>query len=149
VSAAALQQTPALEVAFRHMGPGDEALVRDSWVRTFRYGPLRQGVPEQRYFTDQRNRISRLLERGAQVLLAINPEDASQVLGWACFEKREGADVLHYLYVKSIFRRDFGIARRLLAEAGLGEGLVYTHHTHDWLPLAMRLRATYRPDLLP
>lgn len=99
--------------------PGDIPLVMDSWQRSFSRSRHAGVVPNNLWVDTMRSLVTGLLARGAKILVARNPDDAWQVLGWICFEADEHKRAVHYLFVKDPWRRD-GIASELLA-AALGE----------------------------
>jgi ribosomal protein S18 acetylase RimI-like enzyme len=130
------------EVSLRPAHAADTAFVVDSWLKSFRSSS--GDVPGPIYWRSHREVVDALLQR-ANVLVACNPEDASQIFGWAAFEKRAGVLVLHYLYVKEPFRR-YGIATRLLRTLS-AKGCQYTHHTKAFARMARTWRAHFNPYL--
>lgn len=81
------------------------------------------GRPKNTQLQRLRDRMSLLWLR-ATFIVATDPSDTEQILGWICFE----GSVVHYVYVKSAFRRQ-GIARTLFAAAGLTSAVNCTHWT--------------------
>ncbi len=130
------------EVCFRAATEADAPLLLDSWMRSFRKS---QGhVPGPIYAVFQREKVLRLLGRSAvSVLVACNPEDASQVFAYAASERRGGILVLHYLYTKHAFRR-MGIGTLLLRRLE-ALGCHYTHRTPAGERLARRFSAHFNP----
>lgn len=94
---------PCVREAF----PGDLKYVHSSWHTSFWKTSARKYLTRGVYDRGQDQRIDRLISR-SNVLVAYFPEVEDEILGWACIE----GDVLHYAYVKAIYRRR-GIASGL------------------------------------
>lgn len=127
-----------LPVSIRDMVSGDVPLIYDSWIHSC--------LPSQRRDWGNnafklRRRIDALIRRGSEVKVAIFPEDGDVILGWACAEP---PSVLHYVYVKEVYRRQ-GVAATLLAACGLGAAsvIVCTHWT-KYADLAVGHNAHFR-----
>jgi hypothetical protein len=61
--------------------------------------------------------IKQLLIRGIQIDIAVDPEDPEQFLGWIAHEEIGSQKILHWVYVKRVFRQN-GICKALLMNAG-------------------------------
>ncbi len=97
-------------VAFRAPTPACMPFVFDSWIKSYwKSGPSCSLVPFHVFHHEVHALLEALLPK-CEVLLAVNPDDEAQILGWVC---REGNGVVHYCYVKEPFRR-FRIASMLL-----------------------------------
>lgn len=104
------------------MDPSERGLVVQAWRVSYQDAPGIKGTPADEYFPAMGARIDKLLEESA-VLVALHPEDSTDVVGFAVFD----GPVLHYIYVKHKVRR-IGIARELLKAASLAEPLtMFTH----------------------
>lgn len=73
---------------------------------------------------DRRNRrYNTLKARGAQFIIACDPQNSDLILGWLCFEdfssRHDCCTLLHYVYTKLRYRRQ-GVMRSMLAAAGFG-----------------------------
>jgi GNAT superfamily N-acetyltransferase len=71
-----------------------------------------------------RARISRVLDAGAEILIAHDGEAPELIRGYVVFDPT----VLHYLFIRAEFRGE-GLGRRLLEATGLKGELVCTHLT--------------------
>lgn len=115
--------------------PSERNFVIDSWLRSYEKSEFAH-VVGRRYVLEHRACILRALDATSVVtLLACDLDDPDLVLGFICYE---APSVLHYIYVKSVFRRS-GISRYLLESTVLAEADVLTC-TH-WTPSAMCIRA--------
>lgn len=133
------------QVDIRPARAGDERLILSSWLESFRdCSRTANLVPKPFYFPLQREVSTALLRRG-EVLVACNPMDADQIFGWAVVERIARKPVLHYVYVKQLFRR-MGIASALLNAADCVGGF-YTHHTVHAPAISRRFRLTLNPYL--
>ena len=114
----------------------DLRFVRSSWKTDFWKNHARKSMSHGVYSPGQARRIERLLGRSG-TLVAYFPEVPDEVLGWAVVEH----DVLHYVYVKSSYRR-VGIAKGLT----IGRVRWYSHPTNEAGRCFMRsIEAQFNP----
>ena len=109
----------------------DETFLLDSWLNAYRASPWAGAVPNNKYFDVYGDAIKELLTRGSKVLVACNPDNSSQILGWVCYElSARGDKVVHFVYVKDVFRK-LGIANSLIGAAGINPKgrFYYTYKT--------------------
>lgn len=107
--------------------------VFDAWSNSFRKSPWAGCIPNHLYDQVSRETARTILDRGAVVLVAVTPIDGQEgrrVMGFVVVEPNR--NVLHFLYVKEMYRR-LGIGRALL-EAATAEfdpelDYTYTHRT--------------------
>ena len=140
----------SLPLAFRPAADADVPLILNSWLMSYRNSAFAKAIPNDVYFGDNghRGRILSLLAGEPYLLVACSPEDEDDVRGWICAtvpaERGELTDhaVVHYVYVKQIWRRH-GIATRLLKLA-VPEGVPVVA-THD-MPVARKLPVEFTYD---
>lgn len=116
---------------FRDCTPDDVMDVVKWWTGSYRKSKWAGTIPNNKFSDVQGEVIRQLLSRGAKCLLACNPASPEQVLGFVVHEAtRKGEPVVHYLFVKDIYRKR-GVSKSLLAEVGIpGDGTAfYTHRT--------------------
>lgn len=121
-----------LPIHIRPIRPTDLAFVRDSLWRSHHTATRTKGAkrPFRAYYIAV---LDSLLEREeTSALVAVNPEDKDQILGWLLYADFE-IPVIHYVYVKEPYR-GFGLASTLLEAAGIGDQYVYTF-TNRWSEL--------------
>jgi GNAT superfamily N-acetyltransferase len=115
---------PAAHVAFRPMRPADMPFVLHAWMMSARAAPYNVGQDDAAYFDEAsgyKGLVLRILRHPSTlVLVACGAEDSDHIYGFACGYDDASAQgvpvpVLHYIYVKELFRRN-GIARTLLYE---------------------------------
>jgi GNAT superfamily N-acetyltransferase len=133
----------AIPVQVRTSRQDDESFILSSWINSARGHGIAYGVGPQAYHAGHRRVAERLLAANGAIV-ACAPEDPDVIYAWACVDER--TNVLHFIYVKRDLRRA-GLARRLLDEAGLGDGELSTSH---WTPSLRFLRRTvvYNPYCL-
>ena len=133
----------------------DVPWVFSSWIKSYRqHGPREAQGPRQHYYADKTRGITRVTGTpGVVTLVACNPDNEQQIFGWACGRYWQEDDTLdlHYIHVKSIYRRA-GVARALVSALGLSldTKVRFTHTTavdgaslRDWVPKSW----AYRPNL--
>lgn len=138
----------------------DEGLVYRSYLRSFLkagyrihmvHGVAGASIDDAIYYAGQHDVLDRILQH-AQVSIACGAEDAWQVLGFMIHDDLPSGLVLHYLYVKKMFRRA-GLATAMIHQQLAGRSkLVHTHYTAPWRIFARSLKradieAVYDPFL--
>ena len=126
----------------------DRDFVINAWLMAHRNSSecVRQSNPT--YYSNQEPLIQRLLDV-ATTLVATADDDDDQLAGFITFQHIDGVPVVHYFFVKNLFRRR-GIARELFAAANINPALplVYTHLTHKSLAKDYMYTAKHNPYLL-
>lgn len=97
------------ERLFRAPTAGDVGFLRDTWMDSARGSRVWADVPSDVYKREYGKVVASVLSR-ARVTIACNPRDPDQIFGYVVWEP----SVVHYVYVKYGFRRDF-IAYDLVA----------------------------------
>ena len=128
-------------ISVRLMAPEDRAFVAASWFESYWKGTMNQVVDYTTYKEGQAAVIDKALNSGlTHVVYAQQYPD--EILGYAVFTG-VGRDVLQYVYVKSVYRRQgiaTGLARRARA---------YTHKTRAGQPLVKSLKLRFDPYAVP
>lgn len=139
-----------LGVAIRNALPTDAAFVFSTWQKSYRNGSgFIRRVSGKIYYDAQREVIEALMRRpSTTVAIACNRAEADQIYGWICAEKHNNAVVVHYVYVKSMFRGQ-GIGKALLKAFDVGPSvdMYYTHHTHHADAHVVRPNVFFNPYL--
>lgn len=117
-----LSPADVLTVVVRDAVDTDWAYIEDSWAGSLRnnrydggdddesFRPSDEPPPPRGWYQKIAQRVRELRTRGARFLVACDPSDQNQIIGWACFEK----PIIHYVMVKVYFRGQ-GVARQLIA----------------------------------
>lgn len=110
-------------LTIREGAAGDLNYVLSSWLRNYRTSIKTRGIESEVYYDQQHGHhaaIVAALQRANVLCAGVEP---GQVLGWVCYEQ---PNIVHYIHIKYDFQR-LGVARALLAAAGLRAPLVVTH----------------------
>lgn len=127
-------------LATRPLEPGDWNFILDTWIKTFKKSPYKGMVSKNHYHHEMRYTIEQLVDRGAKIEVAVNPEDREQIVGYSCWEMSlVGVPVIHYIFVKGT--KDLGTKDPVWRQKGLGGSLLrgitkghrflYTFRTRD------------------
>jgi GNAT superfamily N-acetyltransferase len=117
-------------VSLREAVGTDIPFITNSWLKTFADSDHARRIDRDTYFSEQTRRMMRLLARST-VIVAVDPSDAGNILGYVVAEKslkRHGGVDLHWVYVRGAFRR-LGVMGVLLNAVGARRGT--THYTHQ------------------
>lgn len=141
------------EITFitRHLTDDDKAYIYNSWLKNNHNQYPNTLIPKTLYFGPQSAVIERCLDR-AETLIAVFPEDASEILAYICYEHNSEAMILHYLMVKPLYRKK-GIAAELISTAIQDKKLVIATHIFNGVKKLRRklpgVRVVYDPFSLP
>ncbi len=115
-----------------------------AWTQELRHSGFSRSVPDNVYFPEQRRLVTALV-CASTTLVACNPEDANHVFGYVCGVRGvpgSSVSVLHWLYVKSVYRK-VGLGALLLdALLGTVEDRLLTYWSQP------SKFAALRPDVL-
>lgn len=123
-----LQIRPAL--------PTDHNFILATWLKSYRELGTSHPVPEKEiYYREHQEKIKYHLE-SSKCLIATT-DDTDQICGYICFN----GDTVHYIFIKTVFRR-FGIANQLLDAANT---LRQFSHFTKFTPMFKRRGLTFNP----
>lgn len=126
----------------------DIPFIRDSWLKSYRDSEWVAGIPSDIFYRSHGAIVGELLYNSI-IKTARWSKDHNQIYGWIAAEKYKDALVIHYVYVKSAFRK-MGIGRTLFfsLEDIKTQDLLCTHRTwtHKWL--SKKINIKYNPYLL-
>jgi len=118
--------SPELVIVLRPMQDEDTDLIYSSWIRAFCANKSVHPSERSWLFAAQRALVDKLLQR-ADVIVACQPDIDDQVYGYIVHGPGR---VLHWVYVKDIFRRAHVGTRLMLSAFGdFNEHIHYTHRT--------------------
>lgn len=148
-------QTPATkadnflntQINFRPATQADVNFIFNSWLKSNRHSNAATGVLNPVYFAQHHLLIEGLCKQ-SKVIMAVNAEDSSQIYGYSVTQEIEGAQVIHYIYVKEPYRR-LGLAGMLLATVGINlqEPFFATHRTNVCKNFDNKYSLVYNPYL--
>lgn len=135
-----------MTATIRAVNNEDIPFVLSSWLKSYRYSQAARNVVNDIYFSEQVGQKARILEMlsDCRTLVACDEEEGDCIYGWICAESIEGSvpPVVHYVYVKSSYRRR-GLARALLKAAGVGGAPFWA--THETAAIRGRIDYVYCP----
>lgn len=134
------------------LGTADHhSMIMASWMRSYRNTMGMRFLTPDVYIVEQHALCEKLLDNSI-VLVARWKEEPDEIYGWLCYDRIDpGGLVVHFIYVKKMFRR-LGIAAALLEQAGCkrNDSVIATHHTYaiNQSGFALsKLRIKYNPYL--
>jgi ribosomal protein S18 acetylase RimI-like enzyme len=115
-----------------------------TWLRSYRHASqFARKISNEIFYSRHHLVIDLILKRnGSKVLVAHPKGEPDVILGYVVTETQpDGANVLHYSYVKKSFRQ-MGIAKALWKDMN---STVFTHHTADADWIAKKFNLVYDP----
>lgn len=138
-------------VRIRKGVPGDFNFIISTWLRSFKHSSyFAKRIRNSIFYLFHHEVVSRILGlHQTLTYIACDPLDVNVIYGYMVVGKHDENPLLHYVYVKSAFRR-LGIANTLLKEAGLDpDKLVFSHWTFETDRLVEKFpNAVYIPYLI-
>lgn len=101
-----------IDILLRAPNNQDGSFILDSWVRENREQYPNNLVDKSLFYTEEK-KIVKILITKSLILIACNPDDTDQIYGYLVFEKIEDIPIIHFLYVKLLFREN-GVAKQLI-----------------------------------
>lgn len=135
------------QVRLRPATEADVPFIFNSWLRCYRHSQNTRGAENPVYFA-QHHKVLEGLCKQAEIIVACNSEDISQIYGYVCHEKVDDVPVMHFIYVKEIYRK-FGVSNLLLETLNISKDtpFFYTHRTFISESLEKKFRMIYNPYL--
>lgn len=103
----------------------DHSYILGSWKHTFQKQPINHCLDPSAYWSMVNKRCEELLSR-SKAMVVVSKDNTDFIIGWTVWE----CDFLHYVVVKSMYRR-LGLASMMLRETGLMTPCSVTHWTSD------------------
>ena len=122
----------------------DLPLVINSWVKAHASFTRADGCVIR--YVNHPAVVLDLVQR-CSVIVAYDPDDPSEVFGWLCHELIQGELVIHYAFIKQVFRRH-GIANGLYDRVATGRAFTATHGGFTFAELRARYHFELNPFLL-
>lgn len=116
------------EMMLREPTANDAAFVLSTWLNSCRNTKLVNGVPNSLYFSHYGEVIRHILNKSTTVV-ACSTEDDDLLFGFSVFEMTPTRQVVHYIYVKELYR-SLGIGQRLAEVALLGSPGMKVEFSH-------------------
>jgi len=134
-----------LPVSLRPLLESDKPFIFSCWLKSFRDEVAFKAIPNERFFTMHKKIVEDVLNRSTIELL-VDQKDPDHLFGFICYEIRNDSNLLHFIYIKTAFRR-LGLAKKaiFLCIKDLDKPSYYTHQTYASPFLAPLLNAKYYP----
>lgn len=135
------------QVRLRPATEDDVNFIFNSWLRCYRQSLNTRGIENPVYFA-QHHKVLEGLCKKAEIIVACNPTDLSQIYGYICTEIVEDIPVIHFIYVKELYRK-LGLGMHLAEAAKFerGKPVFYTHRTFISENLEKKFSMVYNPYL--
>lgn len=139
------QAVPALRI--RPATEEDVNFIFNSWLKSYRDSFFGKNISKTIYFASHHKILEKLL-KNCSVLVAVDANNPGDIVGYCVTEDVAGFQVIHFVYVKHIFRM-LGIAKALLnaAKIDMTKASIYTHHTKSCYKVVVRYNMVYNPYL--
>lgn len=111
----------------------DVPFIMATWLRNYKNSSyFAKRISNSVYFNWHHKLLEALLKReSAEVIVAHPPGEPDVILGYMVTEMVGGEQVIHYVYVKQVFR-NMGIAKGMLEHSGVElSGSFFSHWTYD------------------
>lgn len=98
----------------RFLKDEDMPFIYNSFLKSSKHGF--QGVPSDIYYSQLKLVLLNMLKTSNVLVVHVNG-DPNKIIGYVIFERVNDVFVLHYIYVKHLYR-NLGIAKNLIVSAG-------------------------------
>ena len=134
-------------VRVRKAEGSDIGFIFSSWLKSYRDAFFPENISTTIYYSEHHKVIERLL-KGCETYVACNDNDVAELYGFICGEHIDGIFVLHYVYVKQLYR-SLGVGTMLLNMFKHDPSLasIYTHHNKLAIKLAAKYNLVHSPYL--
>ena len=139
-----------LPLRVRMVRPSDIPFITNSWLDSFRNSSLTRAMPKDLYYAYHHKILENILPRSTVVVLCDDRDD-NHIIGWGCAEKYDNSLVLHYIYIKQMYRK-MRLAKRIYDVFFLDDGetwepsaVFYTHRSHTFDHINRRRRSKKLP----
>ena len=142
-----MKKTMETPILIRKAVAADVPFIFSNWLKSYRDSNFAHCISTTVYFTEHHRVVERLL-KSCDVYVACNEKDTSELYGFICAQQLEGILVIHFTYVKHIYRM-LGIGTMLLNSLNhdASKASMYTHHTRPCKVLAPKFRLVHSPYL--
>ena len=141
-----------LPVIFRAMvSPQDDGFIYNAWLKSYKDSSCGKTIVSDIFYSNHKEIVRKLIEDpNVSIVLAVNPDNTSQIYGFAAVETTPSVSTVHYVYTKYSFIQ-LGLARAMISEVepDLSKIKFITHLPRDWREIATKYKVLYHPYLLP
>lgn len=132
-------------IKIRKATEADVPFIFSSWLKSYRSSFFGQNISTTIFYNEHHKVIERLL-KSCEVWIACNDNDSTELYGFICAEVQQGILIIHYTYVKQLFRT-LGIGKMLLRAINYdsSKATIFTHNTKHGQRLANRFNLVHSP----
>lgn len=123
------KKTQEVPIRVRLATEVDVPFIFNSWLKSFRAEHFAVNITNTIYFNEHHKLIEDLLQT-CEVYIACDHNNPEDIFGYICAERIDGILIIHYVYVKHMYRR-LGIGKTLLGQFNpdLSVASIYSHST--------------------
>lgn len=134
---------------FTPMLPSEEAFLFKSWLKGYRTAERVVDMRNDAYFAYQHRQIEKILDGGAQVLMARGLTDPDFLCGFLVSDVMDDFYIVHWCFTKQSYR-GLGVLKSLITHDIAQRGIdvqpgkaVYSHQRHPFSDIFDRLNFRY------
>lgn len=135
-----------IQYILREITEDDKALIFNSFLKSYHKSSVCKFVPNSLYYKPQTAIINFIIDNTKSLVLCF-PEEPSEIIGYVLYEYVNDTLVVHYVYIKNLYRRQ-NIARDLILQLAEDNLIIATHITDEFSTLRYKLdnkRIVYDP----
>lgn len=117
-----------LPIVHRPPQPQDLPFIIDSWMKSYRNSEFAHLLTNEQYYEFHRPVVENLLKRSLVSVLC-DPHDSSHIYGYVVYEFINSVFTIHYVYIKSIYRK-LGLTDTALQLLNSKLGTTVSYITH-------------------
>lgn len=130
------------DIKIRLARPEDIPFLNNTWLYALYNGSDYRNMDKDTFMRQYREVITNLMMKpGVNVTVAHLHDDENVIVGWACWEPLDSDNILHFIYMKKMWRRN-GIHLQLIPKIKY-----YTHITRQFLKIKPK-ELIYNPFLI-
>lgn len=132
-------------IIFRAHKSEDLNFILDSWGRSVFSGTSAKKyvTPEEFHSFHRPQRMRFFSKPNTTCIVCVPDDDLNQIIGWIAVESIPSGLILHYLYVKDVYKKQ-GIATMLIKRALPTSPIFYTHLTEQAARILSRHQDRFR-----
>lgn len=135
-----------IDLYIRQAEVDDIPFIKNSWLKSYRDTMKHM---DQSLYKKNQDRLMCQILASSQCLVACSPDEHKQIYGWIIFETINNIAILHYVYVKMIYRK-YKIASELfrMIERDKSIPVIASHFTRRFHDVKKPWNLTYNPYIL-
>jgi hypothetical protein len=122
-----------VELLYRPATQADHSFIIDSWGSSYHSSSYAGFVSRESFHKIHRPRREKfVLENSENILVCAPSDDPWHIIGWAAYETIDTVPVIHYVYIKTLFKQN-GIGKELINRIApvTKKTVIFTHMTYQ------------------